>query len=134
MEWECSSAFNARRAAAGVGVVSRRQASGWWLMIKLLLLILVSTAAFADDSAYIPMCLQTTPRPAKKNMILVLSGNGLVPYKLNAVGQPFNPSDATFSVGYMRVVKPDLALGLVIDGHTQGVSGFKLGFGYLFGD
>lgn len=103
-------------------------------MIRLVLSTLLLSAPVYADSMYVPMCLKTNPRPEKKNIVFVLSGNGLVPYKLNSAGQPFNPSDATFSVGYMRIVKPDLALGLMIDGHTQGVSGFKLGFGYLFGD
>lgn len=105
-------------------------------MIKRILILgmFLHSCAYADESKYIPMCFKTNPTPTKKNMVLVLSGNGLVPYKLNTLGQPFNPSDATFSVGYMRIVKPDLAFGLVLDGHVQGVSGFKLGLGYMFGD
>ena len=113
------------------------------LIVAILLFLSPIRASGADqyaDSKWKPICsedicLMKRERPSnpmKKNWIVLSTGIGLVPFKSNDLGLPYNPRASTFQLQYFRLLKDDFLAGISVQGHESGVSGWQFSVGAGF--
>ena len=100
---------------------------GWLALILIALALLAGSTGRADESKYIPRCIEDHPckEEKHKNTLYFFSG----PTNMQVSGEP---NETSMSIVYMRRVTNELSLGTGVLGTNKRFLGVQLGFGYSF--